>query len=565
MLIISPQIHENPATSKRIALLHWEREIDPDIQGALERGESLRTHVEGGLHDSPSGKIAWLMCAIDTQGNLERSSRGDELFWFDFVPDPESLKKQPLSLWLDLLGQQDQLLLSIQGRRHHSLMLASGEGVQQAVVRFRLAAAQWNRACDYPQAVESVRPILDRAKESGFAVLRRQFVAPVREQLLQSCASRILSELHPDLPLHKMAQAGNLGEIGLFLHDWAQNLPNPPAANAVLAEYVNDPLENIARDFFFALECYQPTNRDRAMLPVGINDSGTWAWREVPQNDLSLIWQRSRQYRALLSRYQWQRLYESNDILVGELNPMVLEALAQVKDRQQFRETRRILMAATLHQQYAVRPLSRVVLGCRGFESVLFYPVNASLCLFKIQSFTSFGWQYCLVGEVNPIEGSIRLVGQQVRDSNRDMISLLLFLVALSYRDLVVCVEERYQLSARTAQRRGKSKAESLKGATPTIWLPRFKLRQEARSTAESSKLVESIRKLVPFRIEHVRRLPEGWQASLGQIELARSLGLQVPDGYTFVRRVEGTQEEELQSAIQNYKSLSLLELFLGG
>ncbi len=570
-MLIQPQIHQ-AANGKRVAIFYWDKEVDEELLKALQRGENLRTHVAGGLHESSYGSVAWFICAIDTQKNIELAETGDDLFCFDFLPNPATMiNLHPLSLWIDLLEEQGQLLLCINAQRTYTMNLASGEGLRQWIAKLRMAANCWQPTNDFVEAAKATQRVVNGQRQEALTILKRQFVASHKEQLLQSCASRILSDLPRDCQLYKAAFEGNLSAINDYLLHWSSKLPKPPLANAILAEYSEDPVENICRDFVFALECYQPTFRNKSMLAVGTTDSGSWWWRDVPKGDLSAIWLLSRQYRMLLRRRQWQFLYEPNDILIGELTPLSLESLAQVPIRQQFSEAKRILVGATLHQEYPVRPLSRVVLGCKGFESVTFYPVKRDLCLFKILSYERAGWQHCLLGELNPIEGFIQLVGQQVTQSNTPVINLLLFLVAIAYRDLVVCVEGRYQQSSggfvprmpKNNSRKGKE--SSRKSSNLVIWLPRFQTRKNCRTAAESRALLESLRRLVPFRVEHIRKLPEGWLASPEQLQIAKDLGLQVPEGYTFVRRVDHLSEEgDVQLAIQKYKSLSLLELFLG-
>lgn len=75
---------------------------------------------------------------------------------------------------------------------------------------------------------------------------------------------------------------------------------------------------------------------------------------------------------------------------------------------------------------------------------------------------------------------------------------------------------------------------------------------------------VDRLMKKVPYRVEHLRRLPEGWHASPQQIEIAQKYQFVIPEGYTFVSPVLNTSGlEEIEKFERWFRSTSLMQVLL--
>jgi len=66
------------------------------------------------------------------------------------------------------------------------------------------------------------------------------------------------------------------------------------------------------------------------------------------------------------------------------------------------------------------------------------------------------------------------------------------------------------------------------------------------------------------IRLAHLRQLPEQYQISEYQKQLAQEYGWILPEGYTFVRATQINTPEiaDLNEVRQRFRSLSLMELF---
>ncbi|WP_373545069.1 hypothetical protein [Chamaesiphon sp.] len=76
------------------------------------------------------------------------------------------------------------------------------------------------------------------------------------------------------------------------------------------------------------------------------------------------------------------------------------------------------------------------------------------------------------------------------------------------------------------------------------------------KNLSTTAEIAEKLNKY--FRVEHIRKLPDGWKASAKQLDLAKDYGFTLPEHHTFVSPSEGEQEN-----VKKYRSLSLINLFL--
>jgi hypothetical protein len=126
-------------------------------------------------------------------------------------------------------------------------------------------------------------------------------------------------------------------------------------------------------------------------------------------------------------------------------------------------------------------------------------------------------------------------------DKLRNWNDHLLYIGAAIIRDFLV-VEDRKSLGGRAASPRlvGKRQIQPARGAAPTyVYLNRVRYTPSETRLTEMSESLNLRKRMAHMVGQHLRRLMPGAAASRQQIDLARHRGLEVPDGFTFVREHE--------------------------
>lgn len=123
-------------------------------------------------------------------------------------------------------------------------------------------------------------------------------------------------------------------------------------------------------------------------------------------------------------------------------------------------------------------------------------------------------------------------------------------------RDMFVC-EEKNKFYSETRVKGTGSKKKSQK-TERVIWLPRFKINLiGGKDTYEN--ISAKVSSLAPHHVSgHKHRLPRGYNPDPNKLDLAKELGVQIPEGYTYVREYDHPGSGEFE---RQYKSRSALEL----
>lgn len=143
---------------------------------------------------------------------------------------------------------------------------------------------------------------------------------------------------------------------------------------------------------------------------------------------------------------------------------------------------------------------------------------------------------------------------------NEDCISTfssypLIDLAGCIARDMFICEErERYY---DIAEKKVTSEKARRSGARDRVtWLPRFKINIAGRSR-DQDYVTEQTIKLSPCHVSgHPRRCAN---PSLGQLELAANLGIQIPPGFTYVREHDREGSEEFRRLYKSRSAMSML------
>lgn len=148
---------------------------------------------------------------------------------------------------------------------------------------------------------------------------------------------------------------------------------------------------------------------------------------------------------------------------------------------------------------------------------------------------------------------------------DNEIIGFLLLLTAAAARDFWTLEErtrtQRYnQRQEKFHKREGTGKARKLAKQKGYVWIPRFRYNLE-QYTINKTVQYQARVSLSPHLVSgHVRRLPEGQQASDAAISNAAEFGITVGGDITFVRPYEVGEIEQLRT----YRSRSAFETIFG-
>ncbi len=317
-------------------------------------------------------------------------------------------------------------------------------------------------------------------------------------------------------------------------------------------------------------------------LPYTLNsrDNG-WVLTEVLVESFDTLMLAAQKIRYYLSR-DWHGLNAGAILPIVDTTLKVACAiLGNIPNRSAFDSVDKLLSLAVLEQRYVVDRLSTIVIGKVGCKEISYMPTTDGSGDVLVQLVVSEGdgIKYCIFGCLNPYKKSMDWSYSSNVEVVVKILKLLSFIVALGYRDLVVARQSFQQTYVKNIPSKDKgkgnkksksshgTKSKRNNGLTPIILVPRLTSPVIENSFADPDRFATAVRKVMPHhRTAHIRMLPPGHKRSQSQVELASSLSVMLPDGYTFVRSSvvgEGTPEEAAKMV--TFQSLSLLELLFDG
>lgn len=538
------------------------RVVNPLASGDLD---CVATHNLAGLLETPYGKIPWLIFAIGTKDDLRRPEA--LLTWMAFQFPPDKLAGG-LAEWHERLHGQSFLPLLVSQRNWQvPLPLLRDDPFREFVAFLDEAVDSWVTGRDNSaRATSYVELELRQAKRQ----IENQMLYCSRmrgsKQLLFDFAMEFIKRGEPSDPLflvveeclYHFAEArysafeASLENLEFHLRSWASQITSD-GLNAILASEAETKADNVRRDWLFMDHCLRAHTVSH--LALGLRANGDWNFRKVRRDQLMCF---AGTFRYLLLQ-EWGGLLGEKDYPAMGYQVLEVRTIGQVPNRSQFKEVARILTLAALERQYGISCLSIIKVAKDGCHEIAFLPQDAvgNRCLFKITFQERPKNNLCLFGEIDAPRGHIRLIGPPIPPEAQANLQLLMFLVSVAYRDLLVA---RERLGTSVARNRASTKQPS---SHSVRYLPRFKgLIDE--NLAEPGRFLETLRQVCPhLRIAHLRKLPEGHQASDKQRQLAEDYGWLLPDGSTFVRETEiaGGSLAEPDEVRKHFRSLSLLEI----
>lgn len=571
MVVGLPSIIQTP--NGNVAALMWQDNIDPEIVRAINDGHNLLHHSTVGYADTPYGNLAYLLIILGTEE--EFSNLDSKLFFFNVSIAPPFLKQDSiLKRWLRYIQKQDELRLEIQYRadRVHSIVVLRRAQLREYIAFLNQSLQEWKSTNNEQLASRFAASQTDNiAPQVVTEVLNKHHAikqASPDDQLLFAFTQSSISRLGGTHPVAQMAMQQDLDGVRRFLEQ--QQVPPIGANRNEWLSVINDDneLENLVKDWIFALTCLESSSLNRLKIAVGLSDSGGWAWQPLPgKHHIKMLWFHSRAYRALLKSRHWKHLLTNSDITTPELDEKTIAALGKVPDRAAFKEVSKILRLALLEREFGISTKSTIIVGIPGFESVTFYPIDrdSRQCLFKVTMLKNQrGVNFCLFGILDSALGAIEPVGVTITPVNEKVLRLLLFLVAIAYRDLIVA---RHVLTGEPNKKQGEQNQKKCNKAKESlITLARVKKRNPlSEHFADPDRIIQTIKRYVNFRVEHPRQLPHGWKPSQKQLELAEKFNWILPEGFTFVSPVLKGQTDkgivEAQELERKFRSLSLLQI----
>jgi hypothetical protein len=520
--------------------------------------------------------IAWFLLALSTKEEFTTHEKPDPYF-IEFAYPPAAFRQAEYGEWLTLLSQQERLLLQIphpNGKNPRLVDVLEGQTLKKFTENLQQSVRQWSFVDHYELAMQELHQYIDRTVlPSVFDVLDSQVKllnAPPPERLIQVFAKAVQDELSPLSSLWQPAKEQQLKQLQKLLDQWRSALPDAMVVN----QYAGDPEQDLQRAWLFCQRCLEsPRSIKKLHIAFGRHPHSPESLNFLPvpfDGDVDSLWSLNH-YRYFLDSCPWSAIAEPHDIPVKTLSNSISLSLANVPSLTDISNLDRFLKGSLLDKQFDISPLSTVVLNLPSLESIVFLPKdkNSFDCLFKVILETRDKHTLCCFGQIDAINGKIKLHGYPSNSSNQTASELLLYLVALAYRDLIVARDRLPQSQSPEYRRKlgnkppRSSKRSPSKPLNRVVLLPRMSQGIDS-SLGSPERVQRAIQKLAPhFRTDHVRKLHEGWQASTRQLELAESLNVFVPTGYTYVRvsNPTGQSAAEIQETRNLFRSLSLLEL----
>jgi len=536
------------------ALLLWDKAVDQDIVTAIEQGHTLGNYCLIGVSETPYGPLSWMLSAIGTVE--EFADPNSTLFWFDYIVNPGKITSYE-KRWFKILSKQSSLSLGIPlGTKIRPNGLISDRTLATYLEGINHAIAHWHIGCDYAAAVEWLwKNELDELVNEAMREIPQKYGNRNGQEVLVDClgqaATTVLDSAHP------LCQIYEQGQLGTYLQAWKKTI-----SLSDLKERSQDPAENLKRDWLFASTCLTKSENPLKIAVGSIN--GTWIWADFPYKSSrpESLYLLSKTYRYLLG-HNFKPLLHRNDALLNHLELPAVASLGKIPQRSSFDQVGRILQGAILDREFALLQPTAILVGKRGLEEVEYHPLTRGgvSCLFKVRLMadSNRGTNLVLVGKLNAASGVIEAIG--IKETPE--VKLILFLVAIAYRDILVA---RNAATVPSKGREGKGKSPRRSLSPPVKLVARVKQsRTQIQETfADPQQLVQSLRKYSSYlRSCHLRRLHEGWNASEKALKVAEQYQWLVPEGFTFVKPaiVEGDSEFKLR---EEFKSISLMDLLFG-
>lgn len=549
----------------KYAYLHWVQNVDSEIVACLQRKEPLFNTTYCGKQNTPTGDLAWLLALVDTMGNINSST--SNLFWFDFIVNPSKI--EPIAQeFIDLLHTQNKLEIAIpyDDKSVHFHTLIKGEQFKQYVQALAQCCASWNTFCDYRLAVAYLQGfVFPKLQQKAIESLAHNFdrEPDLLRRLCFVFQQEAIAELPLDHHLRSFCLEAEVDDVANYLLDWSSSLTsNEKQLCLLLGSQDTDKAENLRRNWLFAKLCCARSPKGLQVC-VGVDAAGRWLWADLPftnQPSIELLYAISRNYRYLLT-HNWKNLLASNEALLASINLAHISCLGQVPNRKAYESLPKILQGAAIDRSFGIVQRTAILINKTGLEEIEFLPLgNAGLqCLFKIKVAYHNPQDYVILGRIDAPAGKISAVG--IEESLE--VKLLLFLVAITYRDLLVARKVVCPPEYQTGRERkdGKTRAKDRYQTIKLIPRIKYQSAQIDESFASPDRLVKGLKQFHTYlRGCHLRRLHEGWQASEKQISIAEQYQFLVPDGYTFVSPALVVGEGNLRER-DEFRSISLLQI----
>ncbi len=552
-------IHTNKNT--KVPILLCNNIENETIYKAIKDKNPLCYKSTFGLGNTPYGHIPWMLITFYLREQIEKSQ---PLYWLSFYISPKDLT-EVLIEWYTLLSSQSVFFIFI--NQDNSVLrfpLLSQVQLSKFITILDNAVSLWKNSNDFLQAASYYHPQLILQKESLEKLITVEDDPRQDNELLllRAVARTAIACLSPQELLYQAASKSDLSALSNYLQEWSRQISSSSLNNFLATPGFNY-TENICKDWLFAYECIKQSkqrSKKNLYIAMGTSSTGSWCLRNLLNlklyGDEILLYAKT--YRYLLRR-TWTKLLTSNDIVIGETALLKLNSFSAVPQRKQFDEVTRILQLAALEKQFDIEGRITIEVGKVGCQEIAFLPVQTDLkCLFKVVMHKHPQENLCLLGELDALKGSIAFAGTPQEESVQDHLRLLLFVVALAYRDLIVAPghlgREKSILHSHKSSRGQKQTNQN-----STRLILGFKSKID-NNFADPKQFIEQLHRISPhIRLAHLRQLPDQHQK-----QLAQEYGWILPEGYTFVRATQINTPEiaDLSEVRQRFKSLSLMEIF---
>lgn len=552
---------------KKKSVLIWNNIQSEYIKEALKSSNLQRSSLCG-YGTTQHGKVGYIFFTAYTKDQIIARKLPH---WLVILLCPKELTTI-MSGWYKLARQQNELVILLEenNNKHRVLLAVSQEDYKQFVKDVDSAISEWsgtNNSADLIRDMElAFMQEIQNIEKSLIEKYSYKFNAELA--LLEEIKKRIIKNIDQTEFIHKLASSNDNLALYNYLQSLAENIPEN-----MLNEFVSNKgssfFDDIYRTWLFGQKCFEAgreISNDRVFIANGLTDNGTWLLRENPKeiNTSEEIFDVSERYRYLLKR-NWNNLILENEILFTTPDLLKFCNLGVLPKRSQFDQLSRILQLAALEQQYSIEYRSIIELNKQGCVEIEYLPVarNGLESLFKVLILKGLDCNQCLVGELNAVDGYIAFINSPNDESVKDYLRLMLFIVAVAFRDLIVAREKLRKGGSTREFKNGTRKNKSQSNLTPLRYIPRIKGEIDG-NFANPNRLVKRLKEIAPHtRVAHLRGLPSGYKNSEKAKRLANEYGWTLPEGKTFVSSShitpsEGADPEVIRS---RFRSISLLEI----
>ena len=549
--VIIPAAVETP--NGDYAVLMWVDGVIPRIATAIKKGQSLCHYIATGFATTPYGNLAWLKCCLDTLDNFQNATRSN-LFWFDLTITPSEYDES----WLKTLQQQQQLELVIAGINQTARLtkLLGRQQLEGYLIAIEQVRKSWSSDFNHTLAVTYLRTeVLKQVEVEGTKKIVAKYATKYSEiEILNRCAFDAAARLGITLTERDFTKETEF-VLSKSKHELAKFLSSS-----------SDLRINLIKDWLFASLCLKhslSSKKPKFQIAIGVTETGNWVWQYIPyENLIEILYSLSCTYRYLL-QHNWKKILASEDVLATSINLTTIADLGKVPTREAFNYIDSILKTAIVERCFGIDTHTTILVGKPGLQEIEFLPIAGSgaKCLFvvRLDYDQSKRVNLCIVGEIDAAAGIIRAVG--IKENT--IVRLLLFCVAIAYRDILVAREVVAEPSQDQRPYKGKIRAKD--GSSPIRLVARVKRAslQIDSNFATPEKLVSALQRYSSYiRSCHLRRLGEKMKASETQLQLAEAYQFFIPPGYTFVRPATVGDPSNLR---KEFKSISLMNLLFSG